>query len=138
RLDLPPFTLVGATTRSGLLSNPFRDRFGVQLHLDFYPVTELAQIVLRSSEKLNTALDPDAAEEIAKRSRGTPRIANRLIKRVRDFAQVRYHDHGPEPVEITRTIASEALSLLEIDPRGLDSRDRKYLETLIKKFDGGP
>jgi len=133
RLDLPKFTLVGATTRTGLLSSPLRDRFGVHLRLDFYPVDELEQIVHRSSKLLGITIDPTGANEIARRSRGTPRIANRLLRRVRDFAQVRTRSPA-----ITRVVAGEALALLEVDHRGLDPMDRKYLRTIIEKFDGGP
>jgi len=131
RLDLPKFTLVGATTRTGLLSSPLRDRFGVQLRLDFYPVEDLEQIVLRSAKLLNVELDASGANEIAKRSRGTPRIANRLLKRVRDYAQVM-------GLKIHRQTAQDALKLFEIDHRGLDMMDRKFLTILIDKFDGGP
>lgn len=133
RIDLPPFTLVGATTRTGLLSSPLRDRFGVQLRLDFYPVSELEMILKRSAKLLQIELDPTGANEIARRSRGTPRIANRLLRRVRDFAQVR-----AKTTLIEREITQAALQLFEIDHRGLDSMDRKFLLTLIEKFDGGP
>jgi Holliday junction DNA helicase RuvB len=132
-IELPPFTLVGATTRSGLLSSPLRDRFGVQFRLEFYPVEDLEKIVTRSGKLLHIELDPGGANEIARRSRGTPRIANRLLKRVRDFVQVRTA-HGL----ITRELAQSALKLLEVDERGLDPMDRRYLRTLIEKFDGGP
>ncbi len=131
RLDLPKFTLVGATTRTGLLSSPLRDRFGVQLRLDFYPVEDLEQIVARSAKLLNVELDASGANEIAKRARGTPRIANRLLKRVRDYAQVL-------DLPIHRETAQAALKLFEIDHRGLDTMDRKFLSILIDKFDGGP
>ena len=134
RIDLPKFTLVGATTRSGLLSSPLRDRFGVQLRLDFYPASELEQIVHRSAKLLDIAIDVSGANEIAMRSRGTPRIANRLLKRVRDFAQVR----GKDAARIDRETARAALSLFEVDARGLDPMDRKLLLTIIDKFDGGP
>ncbi len=133
RIDLPKFTLVGATTRTGLLSNPLRDRFGVQLRLDFYPAVELEQIVRRSSSLLDVEIDGGGAKEIAKRSRGTPRIANRLLKRVRDFAQVKRKKSS-----IDQPLASDALALFEVDPRGLDLLDRKFLQTVIEKFDGGP
>ena len=133
RIDLPKFTLVGATTRTGLLSSPLRDRFGVQLRLDFYPIEELEKIVKRSSKLLGIEIHDTGANEIAKRSRGTPRIANRLLKRVRDFAQVRRNARL-----IDRDTAREALSLFEVDHRGLDPMDRKLLLTLIEKFDGGP
>lgn len=133
RIDLPPFTLVGATTRTGLLSSPLRDRFGVQLRLDFYPPHELETIVRRSASLLNIVLDSTGANEIARRSRGTPRIANRLLRRVRDFAQVKSNSKV-----ISRDVAKAALHLFEIDERGLDSMDRKFLLTLIEKFEGGP
>lgn len=133
RIDLPPFTLVGATTRTGLLTSPLRDRFGVQLRLDLYPVEELQKIVSRSAGLLDIQLDQEACMEIARRSRGTPRIANRLLKRVRDFAQVR-----TESSQVNRSIAQQALALFEVDERGLDPMDRKFLSTLIQKFDGGP
>ncbi len=133
RIDLPRFTLVGATTRTGLLSSPLRDRFGVQLRLDFYPVEELRQIVQRSARLLGIEIDPSGADEIAKRSRGTPRVANRLLKRVRDYAQVKARSE-----KIDRTLASSALTLFEVDARGLDQMDRKFLGTIIQKFDGGP
>jgi len=132
KIDLPKFTLVGATTRTGLLTNPLRDRFGVQLRLDFYPEDELKKIVERAAAILGVSIDSEGAEEIAKRSRGTPRIANRLLKRVRDYSQV----HGER--EINRSSASRALSFFEVDNRGLDSMDRKYLHLLIEKFEGGP
>ncbi len=134
KIDLPKFTLVGATTRTGLLSTPLRDRFGIPLRLDFYPVEELEQIVRRSSEVLGVPMDSSGANEIARRSRGTPRIANRLLRRVRDFAQV----SGGVGAGISREQAREALVLLEVDQRGLDMMDRKLLRSLIEKFDGGP
>jgi Holliday junction DNA helicase RuvB len=134
RLDLPKFTLVGATTRTGLLSSPLRDRFGVQLRLDFYPPEELEKIVVRSAELLSVEIDPSGSSEIAKRSRGTPRIANRLLKRVRDFAQVR----AKGKTRIDREVAQAALAMFEVDHRGLDWMDRKLLATIIDKFDGGP
>ena len=133
RIDLPKFTLVGATTRTGLLSNPLRDRFGVQLRLDFYPPAELERIILRSAGLLGAEIGDDGAKEIARRSRGTPRIANRLLKRVRDFAQVKRRG-----AKITSQLASEALELFEVDVRGLDPLDRKYLLAILEKFDGGP
>jgi Holliday junction DNA helicase RuvB len=133
RLDLPRFTLVGATTRSGLLSSPLRGRFGIPIRLDFYPPEELLLIVQRSARLLGVALAEEGAWEIARRSRGTPRIANRLLKRVRDYAQVRCGG-----VEVTRQIAADGLALYDVDHRGLDEMDRKYLLTLIDKFDGGP
>jgi Holliday junction DNA helicase RuvB len=137
RIDLPKFTLVGATTRTGLLSSPLRDRFGVQMRLDFYPVEELERIVRRSSGLLGIPIDESGASEIARRSRGTPRIANRLLKRVRDYAEVRVKKAG-KLVEIDREVARAALALFEVDERGLDWMDRKLLLTIIEKFDGGP
>lgn len=138
RLDLPKFTLVGATTRTGLLTNPLRDRFGVQLRLDFYPPDELEKIVSRSAMILHSPLNSDGANEIAKRARGTPRIANRLLRRVRDYAQVRCaKPHEPIPL-LDRNIVQAALALFEVDDRGLDFMDRKFLRTLIEKFGGGP
>ncbi|EAC7108403.1 Holliday junction branch migration DNA helicase RuvB [Listeria monocytogenes] len=132
RLDLPPFTLIGATTRAGLLSAPLRDRFGVIDHLDFYTEEQLTEIVLRTSNILDTKIDDLGAREIARRSRGTPRIANRLLKRVRDFAQVRGNG------TVTEKLAKEALTLLQVDPRGLDTIDQKLLHTIIQSFRGGP
>ena len=132
RLDLPKFTLVGATTRAGLLSAPLRDRFGVMHHLEFYTVDELKTIILHSAEKLGVKIDEAGAYELARRSRGTPRLANRLLKRVRDFAQVKYDG------KITQEVASFALDLLEVDKMGLDNSDRKLLMTIIEKFSGGP
>ena len=132
RLNLPKFTLVGATTRAGLLSAPLRDRFGVMHHLEFYTVKELTTIVLRSAEVLGVEIDREGAREIAKRSRGTPRLANRLLKRVRDFAQVKYDG------VITHEVACFALDLLEVDQYGLDKIDRRILQTLILNFQGGP
>lgn len=132
RLDLPKFTLVGATTRAGLLSAPLRDRFGVMHHLEFYNHKELQTIVLRSARVLGVEIDAKGAAEIAKRSRGTPRLANRLLKRVRDFAQVKYDGR------ITYDVASFALDLLEVDQYGLDKIDRRILQTLIVNFQGGP
>ena len=132
KLNIPPFTLVGATTRAGLLTFPLRDRFGISFRLEFYSPVELEKILMRSSKLLNVALDPSGAEEIARRSRGTPRIANRLLRRVRDFAQVRAQG------EIDRSIADGALRLLEVDEMGLDKMDRKILMTLLEKFNGGP
>ena len=134
RIDLPRFTLVGATTRTGLLSSPLRDRFGVHARLDFYPAEELEQIVIRSARLLGIELDSGGANEIARRSRGTPRIANRLLKRVRDFAQVR----AGAKSRIERKTAEAALALFEVDHRGLDWMDRKLLRTIVEKFDGGP
>jgi holliday junction DNA helicase RuvB len=132
KLDLPKFTLVGATTRAGLLSSPLRDRFGVISRLEFYTNEELAFIVTRSARIFNMAIDPDGAMELARRSRGTPRIANRLLRRVRDFAQVRASG------VITRAVADQALELLEIDQMGFDTMDRMILLTIIDKFGGGP
>ncbi|EAG1773306.1 Holliday junction branch migration DNA helicase RuvB [Listeria monocytogenes] len=132
RLDLPPFTLIGATTRAGLLSAPLRDRFGVIDHLEFYTEEQLTEIVLRTSNILDTKIDDLGAREIARRSRGTPRIANRLLKRVRDFAQVRGNG------TVTEKLAKEALTLLQVDPRGLDTIDQKLLHTIIQSFRGGP
>ncbi len=136
RIDLPKFTLVGATTRTGLLSSPLRGRFGVEMRLDFYSPRDLAKIVVRSAKILNVELAPDAALEIAARARGTPRIANRLIRRVRDFAQVKFKTISGFTIDQKTT--NEALSLFEIDSRGLDSMDRKLLTAMIEKFDGGP
>ena len=132
RLDLPKFTLVGATTRAGLLTAPLRDRFGVIHHLEFYTVEELQTIILHSAKILNVEADSDGAKEMAKRSRGTPRLANRILRRVRDFAQVKYDGR------ITREVASFALDLLEVDKYGLDATDRLLLNTIIDKFQGGP
>lgn len=132
KLDLPPFTLVGATTRAGLLSPPLRDRFGVVLRLEFYPVEDLKEIVLRSARILGLAVDEEGAQEIARRSRGTPRIANRLLRRVRDFAEVRAQGI------ITRDVADTALRMLDVDERGFDRMDRRILATIIEKYDGGP
>ncbi len=137
RIDIPKFTLVGATTRTGLLSSPLRDRFGVQCRLDFYPVDELERIVRRSGSLLGIEIDESGANEVARRARGTPRIANRLLKRVRDFAQVKMRT--PSGVaHINREVASAALALFEVDGRGLDTMDRRFLTTIIEKFDGGP
>jgi len=132
KLDLPKFTLVGATTRAGLLSSPLRDRFGVISRLEFYTHEELAYIITRSARIFGMAIAPDGAMELARRSRGTPRIANRLLRRVRDFAQVRADG------TITRTVADQALALLEIDEMGFDQMDRAILLTIIDKFGGGP
>ena len=132
RLDLPKFTLVGATTRAGMLTAPLRDRFGVVNRLEFYNVTELMQIILRSASVLGVKIDDEGALEIAKRSRGTPRLANRLLKRVRDFAQV--EGDG----SINYDVAKTALDRLEVDSMGLDNTDRNILETMIHKFGGGP
>ncbi len=132
RLDLPKFTLVGATTRAGMLTAPLRDRFGVVNRLEFYNVTELMQIILRSASVLGVKIDDEGALEIAKRSRGTPRLANRLLKRVRDFAQV----EGDGSIDYD--VAKTALDRLEVDSMGLDNTDRNILETMIRKFGGGP
>lgn len=132
RLDLPKFTLVGATTRAGLLSAPLRDRFGVVHHLEYYTPQELQTIIVQSAGKLDVEIDTAGAKEMASRSRGTPRLANRLLKRVRDFAQVRYDG------VITKDVASFALDLLEVDRFGLDKNDRSILLTIIEKFQGGP
>ncbi len=132
RLDLPHFTLVGATTRAGLLTAPLRDRFGVVQKLEFYTPQELQIIVERSAQVLGVGIDPDGAAEIARRSRGTPRLANRLLKRVRDFAQVKYDG------VITREVADFALDILDVDKCGLDNSDRSILLMMIEKFGGGP
>ena len=132
KLDLPPFTLVGATTRAGMLTNPLRDRFGIVARLEFYSTPELQRIVTRSSGLLELPISPDGALEIAKRSRGTPRIANRLLRRVRDFAEVRAQG------EATRAVADAALTMLDVDAQGLDVMDRKLLQAVIEKFAGGP
>jgi Holliday junction DNA helicase RuvB len=132
KLDLPPFTLVGATTRAGMLTNPLRDRFGIVQRLEFYSDADLATIVARSARILNLVIDPQGAFEIARRARGTPRIANRLLRRVRDYAQVRGKG------EITKAVADLALNMLDVDERGFDHQDRRLLLTMIEKFDGGP
>jgi holliday junction DNA helicase RuvB len=132
KLDLQPFTLVGATTRAGMLTNPLRDRFGIVARLEFYTTQELTRIVTRSAGLLNVPMDPEGGIEIAHRSRGTPRIANRLLRRVRDYAQVKGKGH------ITESIAQAALAMLDVDPKGFDVMDRKLLEAVIHKFDGGP
>ena len=131
-LDLPPFTLVGATTRTGLLTTPLRDRFGMTFRLDYYEPEDLAAIVRRSARILEVEIDAEAAGEIARRSRGTPRIANRILRRVRDVAEVRHAGR------VTTDVAEEALALLEIDQRGLEHTDRELLRTLVEKFGGGP
>ena len=131
-LELPPFTLVGATTRSGALPGPLRDRFGFTAHLDFYDDADLESIVLRSADRLHVPIDTDAAALIASRSRGTPRIANRLLRRVRDYAQV--HANGA----VTRELALAALQLFDVDPAGLDRLDRAVLQALVQTFGGGP
>jgi len=132
RLDLPKFTLVGATTRAGMLTAPLRDRFGVVSRLEFYTISELQDIICRSAEVLNVEIDPEGAVELARRSRGTPRLANRFLKRMRDFAQVKYDG------KITLEVANYALDLMEVDKLGLDNIDRAILNTMIDKFDGGP
>lgn len=132
RLELPRFTLVGATTRAGLLSAPLRDRFGVVNHLEFYTHDELKKIIVRSAAVLGVNIDEEGAYELARRSRGTPRLANRLLKRVRDFAQVKYDGN------ITKDVADYALDLLDVDKEGLDRNDRLILSTIVNKFDGGP
>ena len=132
KLDLPPFTLVGATTRAGMLTNPLRDRFGIVQRLEFYSTADLATIVSRSAAILGLPLDPEGSFEIARRARGTPRIANRLLRRVRDFAEVRAKGH------ITKAVADLALNLLDVDEHGFDHQDRRLLLTMIEKFDGGP
>ncbi|CAL1241864.1 Holliday junction branch migration DNA helicase RuvB [Candidatus Methylocalor cossyra] len=132
KLDLPPFTLVGATTRAGLLTSPLRERFGIVHRLEFYSVEDLTLIVSRSARILGVEIDPQGAREIARRSRGTPRIANRLLRRVRDFAEVTADGR------ITAEVADQALALLDVDQQGFDPLDRKFLGTLIEKFDGGP
>ncbi|SHM09348.1 Holliday junction branch migration DNA helicase RuvB [Phytopseudomonas punonensis] len=132
KLDLPPFTLVGATTRAGMLTNPLRDRFGIVQRLEFYNTEDLATIIMRAAGILGLPIEPEGAFEIARRARGTPRIANRLLRRVRDFAEVRGQG------DITRQIADLALNLLDVDERGFDHQDRRLLLTMIEKFDGGP
>lgn len=132
KIDLAPFTLIGATTRSGLLTNPLRDRFGIVFHLDFYSVEELKTIVTRAASILRVDIEDNGAQEIARRSRATPRVANRLTRRVRDFAQVR----GDGVIDVKT--AGQALDMLEVDSFGLESMDRKFIETIVFKFDGGP
>jgi len=132
RIDLPQFTLVGATTRAGLLTAPLRDRFGVIHKLEFYSIEELTTIIINSAAKLGVFIEKDGAVELARRSRGTPRLANRLLKRVRDFAQVRYDGR------ITEEVATTALDILDVDKLGLDRVDRALLVTMIERFDGGP
>jgi Holliday junction DNA helicase RuvB len=132
KLDLQPFTLVGATTRAGMLTNPLRDRFGIVARLEFYTAEELARIVTRSAGLLKTPMDDAGGFEIARRSRGTPRIANRLLRRVRDYADVKGSGR------ITLDIANKALAMLDVDPQGFDVMDRKLLEAVIHRFDGGP
>jgi Holliday junction DNA helicase RuvB len=132
KLDLPPFTLVGATTRAGMLTNPLRDRFGIVSRLEFYTAQELAYIVSRSARLLDVEIDETGAFEIARRARGTPRIANRLLRRVRDYAEVRADGH------ITAAVADAALTMLDVDHLGLDLMDRKLLGAMLEKFGGGP
>ncbi|MBN7138363.1 Holliday junction DNA helicase RuvB [Lysobacter enzymogenes] len=132
KLDLPPFTLIGATTRAGLLTAPLRDRFGIVQRLEFYNAEELTRIVRRSAQILGIACEAEGAAEIARRSRGTPRIANRLLRRVRDYAQVRANGH------IDRAVADAAMAMLKVDPEGFDDLDRRLLKTIIESFDGGP
>jgi len=132
KLDLPPFTLIGATTRAGLLTAPLRDRFGIVQRLEFYNAEELTRIVRRSAMILGIACEPEGAAEIARRSRGTPRIANRLLRRVRDYAQVRAGG------AITREVADAAMAMLKVDPEGFDEIDRRLLHTIVDSFDGGP
>ena len=132
KLDLQPFTLVGATTRAGMLTNPLRDRFGIVARLEFYTPEELARIVTRSSALMQAPIDAQGSMEIARRSRGTPRIANRLLRRVRDYADVKGNGH------ITQEMAQRALAMLDVDPEGFDVMDRKLLEAVIHRFDGGP
>ena len=132
RLDLPKFTLIGATTRAGLLTAPLRDRFGMIHRLEFYTTEELTRIITASAKKLSVAIEPEGAKELARRSRGTPRLANRMLKRVRDFAQIRFDG------VITKEAADYALDLMEVDKFGLDSSDRRILMTIIEQFNGGP
>lgn len=132
KLELPAFTLVGATTRAGLLTSPLRDRFGIVQRLEFYSTTDLTHIVMRSAKMLGLAIEPEGAHEVAKRSRGTPRIANRLLKRVRDYAQVKSDG------VISQQIADNALNLLKVDSQGLDHMDRRLLVTMMEQFEGGP
>ena len=132
KLDLPPFTLVGATTRAGLLTSPLRDRFGIIQRLEFYSVGELSDIIERSAKIISSDVDAEGSSEIANRSRGTPRIANRLLRRVRDFAEVKFDG------KIDKSVASTALDMLSIDKNGFDHMDRRLLTTMIEKFDGGP
>lgn len=132
RINLPKFTLVGATTRAGMLSAPLRDRFGVVAHMEYYTVEELQTIIIHSAQKLDVSIDENGAYEMARRSRGTPRLANRLLKRVRDFAEVKYDGN------ITYEVVSFALDLLEVDKMGLDQNDRNIILTIIDKFGGGP
>ena len=132
RLDLPKFTLIGATTRAGLLTAPLRDRFGVVSHMEFYEIEELKQIIIHSASKLGVSIEEEGAYELARRSRGTPRLANRFLKRVRDFALVKYDG------VITKEVAKQSLDILEVDAYGLDQNDRQIILTIIEKFQGGP
>ncbi|HOO79562.1 MAG TPA: Holliday junction branch migration DNA helicase RuvB [Lachnospiraceae bacterium] len=132
RLELPPFTLIGATTRAGLLTAPLRDRFGMIHRLEYYSVSELQTIIINSADKLNVKVETDGAKELARRSRGTPRLANRMLKRVRDFAEIKFDGI------ITKKVADYALDLMEVDRLGLDQMDRTLLTTMIEKFQGGP
>ncbi|NCZ85595.1 MAG: Holliday junction branch migration DNA helicase RuvB, partial [Burkholderiaceae bacterium] len=132
KLDLKPFTLIGATTRAGMLTNPLRDRFGIVARLEFYSSAELTKIIERSATLLNAQIDPQGASEIARRARGTPRIANRLLRRVRDYAEVKGSG------VITKSMADAALAMLDVDPMGFDVMDRKLLEAILHKFNGGP
>jgi len=132
KIDLPPFTLVGATTRAGLLTSPLRDRFGIVQRLEFYGHDDLQRIVERSARILGVPVDAAGAARIAERSRGTPRIANRLLRRVRDFAEVKAQGH------VTESVAQAALDLLDVDPQGFDPMDRRLMLTIIEKFEGGP
>ena len=132
KIDLKPFTLIGATTRAGMLTNPLRDRFGIVARLEFYTTEELTKIINRSASLLKAAIDPEGSVEIAKRARGTPRIANRLLRRVRDYAEVKGTG------TITKAMADAALKMLDVDPSGFDVMDRKLLEAILHKFDGGP
>ena len=132
KIDLKPFTLIGATTRAGMLTNPLRDRFGIVTRLEFYTTEELTKIINRSANLLKAKIDPAGSVEIAKRARGTPRIANRLLRRVRDYAEVKGTG------TITKDMADAALKMLDVDPSGFDIMDRKLLEAILHKFDGGP
>ncbi|MBQ4307004.1 MAG: Holliday junction branch migration DNA helicase RuvB [Lachnospiraceae bacterium] len=132
RLDLPKFTLIGATTRPGMLSNPLRDRFGIIHRLEYYDVNQLKKIILNSAARLGVEVEDEAAKEMARRSRGTPRLANRVLKRVRDYAEVRFDG------TVTEAVAKEALDMMDVDRMGLDHVDRRYLSTIITKFGGGP
>ena len=132
KLDLPPFTLIGATTRAGLLTSPLRDRFGIVQRLDFYTENELSDIVKRSASKLELPIQDEGCQEVARRSRGTPRIANRLLRRVRDFVEVKADGN------VTSVLADQALNLLKVDKEGLDAMDRKLLVTILDNFEGGP